>query len=117
MLIGTILLSTMLSLLINFNIINNISYGGVLGDYFKQILLVYVEKQLLILSIIGIFIINLIFCLGLTFREWRLIYKYLILTIKIIFKCINFIITKLSSQRTKFKVEDQGADNFSNERK
>ena len=112
MLIGTILLSIILSLVINFNIINDISCGGVLGDYLKQIFLGYIEKQLLIVSILGIFIINLIFCLGLTFSEWRLIYKYFILTIKIFFRCLNFIIAKLSSQRTKFKAEALNENNF-----
>ncbi len=112
MLIGTILFSTILSLIIKSKVINNIGWGGVLGDYFKQIFLMYFEKQVLLISILLIFIVNLILSLGLKFHEWRSIFKYLILGIKIFFKSIRFIIGKLSSQRAKFKIEDQNENDF-----
>ena len=85
MLIGTILFSTILSLIIKSNVINNIGWGGVLGDYFKQISLMYFEKQVLVISILLIFIVNLILSLGLKFHEWRSIFKYLIIGYKNIF--------------------------------
>ena len=112
MLIGTILFSTILSLIIKSDVINNIGWGGVVGDYFKQIFLIYFEKQILLTSILLIFIVNLIFCFGLTFREWRSICKYLMLVIRVFFKFIRFIIGRLSSQKAKFKIEDQNENDF-----
>jgi S-DNA-T family DNA segregation ATPase FtsK/SpoIIIE len=104
-LFGTLVFSTIFSLISSGNIMNNIGYGGVIGDYLKQLLLVHIEKDTLLFSLVTIFIISAIVCIGLSFTEWKAIFRYIVFCIKILFKCTRFIIVKLSSQRKKFREE------------
>ena len=102
-LFGTLMFSTIFSLISSENIMNNVGYGGVIGDYLKQLLLVHIEKNILLFSLITIFILNTMICLGLTLSEWKAICRYVVFCINMLFKCIKFVVLKLSSQRKKFR--------------
>lgn len=101
----TLILSVILSLTFNANIISGIGYGGVTGDYLKQLLLFHIAKDNLLISLIIIFIISAVICIGLSFAEWKEVLRYIVFCIKILFKYVKLIIVKLSSQRKKFKEE------------
>jgi DNA segregation ATPase FtsK/SpoIIIE, S-DNA-T family len=104
-LFATLILAIIFSLISINSIIINIGYGGFIGDYLKQLLLIHIKKDILLFSLIGIFIVISAICLGLTFSEWRSIFKCIGFCIRILFKCIKFVIAKLSSQRKKFDEE------------
>ena len=84
-LFGTLMFSTIFSLITSENIMNNVGYGGVIGDYHKQLLLVHIEKNILLFSLITIFILNTMICLGLTLSEWKAICRYVVFCINMLF--------------------------------
>lgn len=104
-LFATLILAIIFSLISINSIVFNIGYGGFIGDYLKQLLLIHIKKDILLFSLIGILIVISIICLGLTFSEWRSIFKCIAFSIRVLFKCIKFAIAKLSSQRKKFDEE------------
>ncbi len=112
MLFGTILLSLTLSLVIRSNILDNIGYGGITGDYLKQLLLGYIELNILVSFLIIIVIFNIILCLGLSYKEWIMIRSYCLESLQMIVKCINFILIQLSNQKNKFKIADYSSKNI-----
>ncbi|MBY0580707.1 MAG: DNA translocase FtsK 4TM domain-containing protein [Rickettsiales bacterium] len=104
-LFATLILAIIFSLISINSIVFNIGYGGFIGDYLKQLLLIHIKKDILLFSLIGALIVISIICLGLTFSEWRSIFKCIAFSIRVLFKCIKFAIAKLSSQRKKFDEE------------
>ena len=104
-LFATIIQSIIISLTISPNVLGDVSYGGVLADYLKYILLINISQKILVLFLIIIFTIIFVMCFGLSLRE----YKYIIYSIakiaKCIFRYINFIVGVLSVQRSKLKID------------
>ena len=85
LLLGVIMSSVMFAFISESFITNNVNLGGIVGDYLKQMLLTYFSNDLLLMFLASLFIPLTIFYLGLTFSEWRLIYKYG-------YRCISFCI-------------------------
>ena len=82
-------------------VVDNIGLGGVIGDYLKQVLLIYIAKDVLLILLSCLFVLLTIFCLGLTFGEWQLVYRYTYCCIAFFIKGIRYIILKLSSQKKR----------------
>ena len=105
LLLNIIIFSVILAFIPQSFIINNVSLGGIVGDYLKQILLVYFTKSILLFTLSCLFIPLTIFYLGLTISEWKLVYQYIYRCIKFLIKGIAYIILKLSKwiKRLTFK--------------
>jgi S-DNA-T family DNA segregation ATPase FtsK/SpoIIIE len=95
-----------------FSMDDEIGFGGVIGDYLKQFSLIYVDDNILLISLILAFIVLTIFCLGLSFAEWKLICKYMYMYIKFFAKGIRYIVSKLSYQKKKLNPEFNITENL-----
>jgi len=113
MLLGIMLLSLILSLSTHYSLVEEISLGGVLGDYLKQILLLYFDKTLLLSSGGILFTFIFIICTGIKFHEWvsvlnfiknvtTYVIKFLILTIFKSLKVMSMCLLK--KKKNSFKI-------------
>ena len=103
LLVAITIFSVILAFIPNHFVASNIGLGGVIGDYLKQILLTYIASDVLLTSLICLFIPLSIFYLGLTFSEWRLVCRYTYSCIKFFTKIITHVVMKLSSQKKQLK--------------
>ena len=103
LLVAITIFSVILAFIPNHFVASNIGLGGVIGDYLKQILLTYIASDVLLTSLICLFIPLSIFYLGLTFSEWRLVCRYTYSCIKFFTKIITHVVMKLSNQKKQLK--------------
>jgi S-DNA-T family DNA segregation ATPase FtsK/SpoIIIE len=97
--------STILAFIPKYYVMDGISLGGVTGDYLKQLLLLHIDVDVLIIILGYLFIILVIFCLGLTLSEWRLFFRFAYRSVKFFFKGLRYIMLKLSSQKKELSID------------
>lgn len=89
------------------------SYGGFIGSYIKSELTASMNSNLVLLILTILLFVGIIFSLGLTFKQWKKIFKYTYITVvKLTYKIskiIRLIYIKIYNILTKL----QGDDNSS----
>ena len=104
-LFATVVQSIIISLTINRNVLDEISYGGVLADYLKYILLINISQKILVLFLIIIFMIIFVICFGLSLKEYKYVIYYIVKVTKCIFRYLDIIVQVLSIQKSKLKID------------